>query len=148
MGEEAGRRARLGVGWARPQDKTSPQHGVGTHQRAEHLISAGSVPLPWCCLATRWGCHSGHTKQHTLLSADGIHCAVFAGDEPRALQHNELKSLGSFFVLLFIDVKATPCPGRKTVPWIGQQSWDARGRGSWVGAYTLCCFNAVVSLSC
>lgn len=53
---------------------------VGTHQRrAEAVVFARSV-APWCCLALRRR-YDGYTKQHTMLSADGIECIMFAGDE-------------------------------------------------------------------
>lgn len=73
------RRARTGRDGQAAQMREHLSMWVGTHQRrAEAVVFAGSAPpvLP----ALRWRC-DGYTKQHTMLSADGIQCIMFAADE-------------------------------------------------------------------
>lgn len=47
-----------------------------------------------------------------MPSEDGIECIMFAGDE----QFSQVFSRTQVFVLFYLDVKATPCPGKKDVP--------------------------------
>lgn len=55
------------------------------------------------------------TQQHTVLSADGIECIIFARDEqPSVLQDN--KQITHIFVLFCLGFKVTPCPGKKDIP--------------------------------
>lgn len=55
--------------------------------------------------------------------------------QPGVLQDN--KQMTHIFASFCLDVKVAPCPGKKDVPWICQQSGDVHERDSWVKTRTL-----------